>query len=95
MLTPERLREIKERCERATPGPWWVDGDPGYAERSRASLGKIDGVLIWGPPGETVGGEAANAQFVAHAREDVPLLVAEIERCWSLLRSMGVDPHAK
>ena len=87
MLTPERLREIKERCERATPGPWIVspnrhkakDGSQwGIIEaRIRTVTGGIVAHTICTWDGDN---GRANAEFAAHAREDVPVLVAEVEQ---------------
>jgi len=70
MLTPERLRAIKERCERATPGPWWWD-DRGDVYGSKDGNTWIAGFR-----------RELDAEFAAHARDDVPALVAEVERLW-------------
>ena len=80
-----RIAEIRDRCRRATPGPWAHFAD-GYVERA-------------GDPGETIGVTCArrpdngdplpapaNAEFVAHARDDVPWLLDELER---LRRALG------
>jgi signal transduction histidine kinase len=71
-LSPEREAEIAERAEAATPGPWsshvdwpgrvFSDGNPNYLHIAR-----------------TTGWNAeANERFIAHAREDVPALLAEL-----------------
>jgi len=86
MLTPERLRAIKERCERATEGPW------GVRHRCRGCGPDDDeaaglGLELVGPPQPLNKGQfarSADAQFCAHAREDVPALVAEVERLQEL-----------
>lgn len=82
MITRERLNEIKQRCEKATKGPWGVrhlcsgcspDEDEG------AGLG----LELVGPPQPWLEGQfarAADAQFCAHARTDLPDLVTEVER---------------
>ena len=49
-MTPEQIRAIRERCERATPGHW----------RSRKSVHRY-----------------VEIAFIAHAREDIPALLAE------------------
>lgn len=65
-LTPERLDEIEARCEAATPGPW----------RNRDLLGVLgrpeDGVQICG------GCTNDNRDFIAHARQDIPALIAAV-----------------
>lgn len=78
LLSPERETEIRERAEAATEGPWAADG----AEIYRAPNGIIR-ISQW--VGETLdiddrGRSNRDAEFVAHAREDVPALLAEIDR---------------
>jgi hypothetical protein len=112
-LTPERLREIRERCEKATNGPWkWnlncnakhveLEGVTGMRETvmrparwgmSGARLQFLSGGLM-----ENCEAFAAprlnrehhahwcadinhpDAQFIAHARTDLPDLLSEVER---------------
>jgi hypothetical protein len=64
---PLNLDAIKKRVGAASEGPWW-HGDDG---------------LVWAPrAGDPVSGstEIADAVFIAHAREDVPALLSEVER---------------
>ena len=70
------LDAIKARCEAATPGPWEVNGSP--HDRHIATVGRHH---ITKP--DRAGRSAHNdeiAKFIAHARTDVPALVAEVER---------------
>lgn len=79
------LEAIKERCDAATPGPWALSS---WTEWGATSYGVKDVA----PPGGTVRDsdpahrhcltpmEESDAAFIAHAREDVPALVAEVER---------------
>ena len=72
------LDVIKARCEAATPGPWYVDrggefDDPYYSIPSVCRDRYGDNSLM-------VGSDKATAEFIAHARTDVPALVAEVER---------------
>lgn len=68
-MTHDELQAIKARAEAATPGPWTFD------------------IEDW----KVVNAESQHAsseedwQFIAHARTDVPALVAEVER----LRELG------
>lgn len=94
-MTDKELSAICERVEKATPGPWeagLLGGDP--LEDFRQALAKgvdpevhlaflrLDGdpepryVAITGngPTSEE------NADFIAHARADVPYLLDEVER---------------
>lgn len=80
-LTPERLREIREREHIATDGPWvrWAD---------QAWIPGWDGMCVIGD--DAAEGEECNpiarvhvdedAAFIAHARRDVPDLLAEVNR---------------
>lgn len=68
-LSTEELREIRERCEKATQGPWVVDGT---------------NAVVWGPDAQIIfvldaNGDPDNDEFAAHAREDIPRLLDEIE----------------
>jgi uncharacterized linocin/CFP29 family protein len=72
-LTAAALEAMEQRAEAATPGPWEankynaVHEDFWNVDRSR-------GVPInWGE---------ADCTFIAHAREDVPALVAECRRLY-------------
>lgn len=88
-LSKEYLEEIRRRCELTTPGPWisFVEG------RDHTSG---DSVIIRGPEGSEedlylLGGTASDQDFVAHARQDIPLLLDEIERLRKLLTSKGIS----
>lgn len=78
-----KLGEIEARAKSAQSGPWLVcaaedaaDGLP-VAFFGRGSGPKDVAVRSDGPPSGTADDDAA---FVAHAREDVPALVAEVRR---------------
>ena len=74
MLSDQRLSEIKARCEAATLGPWksWIEG--------RDHSGGSNVITAAGDDIEPSGGTAADQGFMAHARQDIPELIAEIER---------------
>ena len=75
MVNQGRLREVKEREARATKGPWRLGHHRGFGEEHD----------VGGPDGEDLAGvrgmfyRKADAEFVAHAREDVPWLVGALE----------------
>ncbi|MFJ3563248.1 hypothetical protein [Streptomyces diastaticus] len=76
-LSPEYLAEIAARAEAATAGPWCADGAEIYQGDEYVSY------AFW--VGETcradeADGGTVDATFVAHARTDVPALLAEVER---------------
>jgi hypothetical protein len=86
------LEEIKARCEAATGGPWIIHPQRGCAEGdlgifTRPETGYGLGV-IWGSLAEYEDNAENNAEFIAHAREDVPALVDEVERLRSQLDAL-------
>ena len=86
-MTPERLAEIKARCETATPGPW-VHEVTSDVQRVGPCAGFEDPYDGGGPRVVTTviqawrkePGRLEDLRFIAHARTDVPDLVAEVER---------------
>ena len=83
----ERLAEIRARVEKADAGPWTV------------RRGEMHGVLwipfVMGPRGTIADcgdeSEEDNAQFMAHAREDIPWLLAQHAAMWDLLTLLMDD----
>ena len=87
-LTPDKLDAIAARADAATEGPW--------------SASVIDGTGdVYGPDGMGVaydceGGCASeeDAEFIAHARSDVPALVEEVRRLRAALVELsGATDH--
>lgn len=69
--TMDRVSEIRARCEAATPGPWKIGREsPSGAQ----NVGTINGVLTAQTTSES------NASFIAHARDDIPYLLARAEK---------------
>lgn len=81
---------IKARVEAATRGPWvspWDDPDPDAAALRTEDGLEVVGVLQYDAhPYLAV--LAADADFIAHAREDVPKLIAEVERLESYIAAI-------
>lgn len=77
-MSSDRLARIKERAEKATPGGWeWDEGDPGalmarFPDQDDPAVEALVNV------GRVV--RRVDAEFIAHARSDVPWLLAEVER---------------
>ena len=107
MIRDKRLEEIAARVEEATPGPWeaprgFIDLT-GNGEHWPMVCGRHSTIpgfdrfdLLYGMPEETLPGSRANMTFIAHAREDVPYLLKEVNRLrfalWSI--AMGLPaPH--
>lgn len=84
-MSAERLAEIQARADAATAGPW--------RECGRDRGGCVCG-LVWSIPGDGVVASTASdpdtprsdeqvnadARFVAHAKDDIPWLLAEVAR---------------
>jgi len=68
------LDDIEQRCNAATDGPWRYN--------SYSAIGVTDANVAWVP---VVAGDTAtdqgkmDAYFIAHARTDIPALIAEVE----------------
>lgn len=88
-MNAEQLSAIKERAAKAMPGPWYRGESyeqmyPGYYVASEANglivLAEEEGIL-----------RDEDVQFIAHAREDVPALVAEVERLQSIIIARDIE----
>lgn len=80
-MNQQRIDEIRQRCEKTTPGPWISPFDA-----SRMGDGNDDCNSIVNIEGETVVGVTyydgpvlyaieTDADFISHAREDIPFLL--------------------
>ena len=80
LLSEEELAAIQARADAATKGPWTA------YHRCSGCTGEDDeccgiGPEITGPPNRVNKGQferGADASFIAHAREDVPALLAQL-----------------
>ena len=80
MLAIEQLIEIKARCAAATPGPWEATHRHTCLTNANDESGGL-GLDVDGPPEASCRGQfarGADAAFIAHAREDVPALLAAL-----------------
>jgi hypothetical protein len=75
---------IEARANAATPGPWW-------AEEHRHTITGDAEWVVWMREDKmsdnTILGEE-DAEFIAHAREDVPKLIAEVRRLQAKIGGM-------
>lgn len=85
-MTPEALAEIRERAERATPGAWNLKKDGRYEDHDECRIELPDDDI------ELCRYE--NGEFIAHAREDVPALIAEIARLTTENASLRAELEA-
>jgi len=75
-MTDEELQAIEQRAEAASQGPWTLFGAGNacvYAD-SEGSIVASCGLCVGRPR------DGRNAEFIAHARADVPALLGEIRR---------------
>ena len=77
MTAADRLDEIEARAEAATAGPWGHEPPPGPGEDPMRAIcvypEEDGGALAYVQP------LAADAEFIAHARTDVPALTNGLE----------------
>lgn len=87
------LEEIRARAEKATPGPWTWVGDEFEGEEEKCPHGyewtnhgpSLEGketIVLheWGYDASGLTITRPDADFIAHSREDIPRLIAEVER---------------
>lgn len=79
-MNQQQLDTIRERAEKATPGPWSNDGDTYIIPDNDLDI-VCQTFNKWGDNYEN---HEANIEFITNAREDVPQLLAEIERLQSI-----------
>ncbi|MBR0831797.1 hypothetical protein JQ612_01230 [Bradyrhizobium manausense] len=73
-LTTDEIETIRARCEQATAGPW-----RSFIEK-RDKISGPDFIQTGGEDIYLTGATIADHDFIAHARQDIPRLIAEIER---------------
>ena len=105
-MTEKELQEIRARAEAATEGPWeWrkleYDEDDSDTEMPWLDCAGDDPVMDFGDceqyyPTEGTPPNEADAEFIAAARQDVPKLLAEVERLRTVIEdaiSIGEMQH--
>lgn len=96
-MTDEQIQQIRERAEKATPGPWHPAEGPNGEYEIWAGHGEYDddwGELVYESVGEVNRwnnrNRDADIAFILNAREDIPALLAEVDR----LRAENAAMHA-
>jgi hypothetical protein len=93
MITQHYLDEIKERVSKTTVAPWIasIEGRDHESGSHFIMTGIPVGENIWqekrGEDLEIIGATIDDLDFIAHARQDIPTLIDEIERLHKLLTS--------
>lgn len=82
-ISEEYLKEVRKRCDEATPGPWISfiedrDHESGDSFIMRGQDGSEEDLYLYG-------GTIADHDFVANAKQDIPILLNEIIRLKNLL----------
>lgn len=105
-MTSEELQTIKERAEKATAGPWTMDRTREQIKGPRYTICNIAFDVDGRFEPETyaaykaIGGVAdedtnpfqdEDAAFIAHARSDIPALIAEVERLQALYNELRIS----
>ena len=86
-MTPEQLQEIRTRAEAATIGPWGVETQG----RDVTVLNRGTGVLIAGRAADGDEDAERDAEFIAAARDDVQMLLDEVDRLRAALAEARYD----
>lgn len=106
-MTPEELKEIEERCNKAKPGPWSVfsidywEGEEHPSPQIWANSPEVPIAEVikgeWGDAGIFCGkiskkSAKANSLFIAHAREDIPKLLGYIKELQHEIEMLSASP---
>ena len=87
-LTETDLNEIKKRLRKTTPSNWvsYIEGRDHFGGSNfiMTGVGGERGTTIDSSPDiELTGASHDDQDFIAHARQDIPALISEIERLWA------------
>ena len=77
-----KLEEIRQRADAATEGPWRIGKQ---SPNGLNNIGTIGGLLTAQTTNED------DAKYIAHARQDIPWLMSEIDRLNSGIDSVLYD----
>ena len=85
IMGAKRIEEIRQRAEAATEGPWEYVSQtedeyemPKFVSPEHTIMDFGDCTMFY--PTEGTPPDNADAEFLAHAREDIPALLAEVYR---------------
>lgn len=89
-ISNERIEEIKKRSNAARPAPW-----KSYIEERDHDSGS-DFIMVGEEDSrsediELIGATVEDQDFIAHAREDILLLLSEIERLKTRMENGGQE----
>ncbi|UJJ50369.1 MULTISPECIES: hypothetical protein [Rhodanobacter] len=83
-MTDEEIREIEARCNAATAAPWrsFIEGRDHMSGSDFIRTGGLDSSS---PDIYLTDATHADQDFIAHARQDIPSLIAEVRRLKALV----------
>lgn len=87
-MDDQLLLEIEARLAATTKGPW-QSFDEGRDHHAGDSFIRTGGMDNDSPDIYLSGGTFQDQDFVAHARQDIPMLLAEVHRLRSLLAALS------
>lgn len=95
-MTAERIAQARERCEKATKGPWYDPWDDNAPDDNSITAGDA------GEPVVCVSSEDAgylqvkreDAAFIAAARTDLPAALADLALYQAVVESLMVERRA-
>lgn len=93
-MTAEQIQIIKDRCNSTTIAPWvsYIEGTDCESGSSFIMTGVPKGENIWqekrGEDLEISGATNADLDFIANARQDIPVLIEEVERLQKLIENI-------
>lgn len=84
-MKDSKLKEIEARCDKATAGPWrsFIEGRD---HTSGSSFIRTNGEDI-----ELTGATDDDQDFIANARQDIPLLISEVYRLKKIISDMNTN----
>lgn len=85
-MDSETLKNIKTRCDAATIGPW-TSFIEGRNHESGSNFIKTGALGTENEDIEISGGTIADQDFIAGARQDIPMLLEEIAKLQELLKT--------
>jgi hypothetical protein len=92
-MTEDDLKAIEARANAATPGPWATGaGKVEGGQVRELVIAPNDDVIVaiaYGGFGNPVDRTSEDRKFIAHARTDVPALVAEVRRLRGVVERLG------
>jgi hypothetical protein len=92
MISAEQLAAIEQRAEAATPGPWFdqyeYDGGRTLCQMRHATETFCVNKALHAPGQPPYFSPKENGMFIAAARSDVPVMVAEIRTLWARIAEL-------